>query len=116
MLTINDWKSIIQSGLEQCSVIKKRDIKRNLQEKNENWISFDIIPEDEDFEAWTDSEGVLDIEIPDEFCNELVVWCESNKYRCCIEKSRSNTILHINLYLEPPIIEESLPITEESPE
>lgn len=113
------WKDAITKALASCLTVTNTDIQNIDPIPARRWISFvgnearletlgsGGIVEGSPLEAWCDSEGVLDIEVPGDIARDLKMWVEAAGMRCGIENiSQWFVILHINTLL-PPFVPEA---------
>lgn len=118
--SIDVWKAAIERGVRACAAVKQGDVKAQLQPDvpANRWVSLNECMPDEakavdgshSLEAWVDSEGVLDIEVPRDLSADLMAWVEECGLRCSreLDWQADRATLHVNLYLapRPPIAEE----------
>lgn len=107
------WKQAIENGVKSCAAVKQGDVKAQLQPDVpvNRWVSLNECMPDEakaadgsqSLEAWVDSEGVLDIEVPRNLSADLMAWVEECGLRCSreLDWQADRATLHVNLYLDP---------------
>lgn len=108
------WKAAIEAGIVACAKVRQADIKPQVfpNVPLNRWAPLnECMPDfvkDADgnytLEAWCDSEGVLDIEVPRFLLNDLADWVEGHGLRCGRELGgdADRGVLHVNLY-EPHV-------------
>lgn len=98
------WQKSIINGIIACSEITQDDlVRRKHATPDQDWLGFDVLPEGSTLEAWTDTEGVLDIEVPRELVADLVLWLEGQNIRVGVELSMTpQATLHISYFRTPP--------------
>lgn len=105
------WQDAIAAGVQACSDVRQADVVKASEASglpvNLAWVPLNqVIPEGFALEAWVDSEGVLDVEVPRDLAYELAAWCEASGMRCGVEFGMEGVVLHVCIYEAPPTPEE----------
>lgn len=102
------WQAAIDAGVAACVSVRQADVLAAAAEQgltpNLAWVALPVVPAGWPLEAWVDTEGVLDIEVPRDLGDDLVVYVEAAGLRCGIEHGPwpDRVVLHVNLYRAPP--------------
>lgn len=108
------WKQAIEAGVVLAADVKQGDIPYHAEPRvpGNQWISLNACMPDEaktaeggySLEAWCDTEGTFDIEVPRHLHSELADWVESQGIMCArilsFEQDRAQ--LSLGLYMSPP--------------
>lgn len=98
---MDEFKQAISAGLVAARNTTKADIARGQELPGQyvgRWVSFTA---PDGYEAWCDTPGTLDIEVPTELVDELVAFVEVEGVRCGVERNRDGAVLHCNTRLAP---------------
>lgn len=111
---VDAWKASIEAGVRLAAQVRQGDIPYHAEPRvpGNQWVSLNACMPDEaktqdggySLEAWCDTEGVLDIEVPRHLSAELAAWVEANGLRCALVLGADpdRAALAVNLYLGPP--------------
>lgn len=111
---VDAWKAAIEAGVRLAARVKQGDIPYHAEPRvpGNQWVSLNECMPDEaktgdgkySLEAWCDTEGVLDIEVPRHLSAELAAWVEESSLRCgrSIGADSDRATLAVNLYRAPP--------------
>lgn len=109
---IETWKGVVDAAVEAVPAITQDQVKARAAEQrlpeNFAWISIDVMPDGSTLEAWVDTEGVLDIEVPRDIAAELAAYIEEGGIRCGVEIGAwtDRAVLHASIYEAPVVPEE----------
>lgn len=102
------WQSAIESAIAAVpavtqDAVKAREAEQGLAE-NLAWVSLNEHLPAGTLEAWVDTEGVLDVEVPRDIAADLAAFVEAGGIRCGIEVGpwSDRAVLHAAIYEAPP--------------
>ena len=102
------WKTVIDKAVEATPAVKQDDVKAAAAAlklpESLAWVSIEGVMPEGTLEAWVDTEGVLDIEVPRDIIDELAAYVEGSGIRCGVEVGpwTDRAVLHLSIYEEPP--------------
>lgn len=106
---LSSWQSAIDAAVVACAAVVQADVVAAGAEQqlpiNLAWVSLNsCMPAGTYLEAWVDTEGVLDIEVPREHAEDLVAYVEAAGLRCGVEYDwhADRATLHVGIYRSPP--------------
>lgn len=117
------WQEAIDRAVAATPAVTQDAVKdaaeRQKLPENLAWVSLnDNMPEGTRLEAWVDTEGVLDIEVPRDICQDLAAYVEAGGIRCGVEIGSwpDRAVLHLSIYDAPVPQPEPEPTPEPAPE
>lgn len=99
--TLDECKAAITAAINRAATITQAEIDAGESRPGAyvgTWVSLEAPA---GYEAWCDTPGVLDIEVPPALSAELCAWVEANGVRCGVEVSRGRHTLFANTRLAP---------------
>lgn len=105
---IETWQRSIEAAIAAVPSVKQDAVKARAAEhglpENLAWVSLNEHLPEGTLEAWVDTEGVLDIEVPRDIALDLAAYIESGGIRCGIELGSwtDRAVLHAAIYETPP--------------